>query len=326
MQALRQYGHRMSTELKMLVQQHLESRGGGDGWYLTAIDGLHLVRLSENLPSSGSIYKPSLCITLQGAKQVAIGDDLFDYGELSFLLVAVDLPALERLTEASAERPYIGLTIEIDVAQLRAVMDELEDPPRPAADDTGVFTAPLDGGLADAVLRLVRLLDQPKAAPILTSAIMRELSYWLLTGPFGAQVCRTVLPHTHLHRVAEAILHLRENFARPVRMEELAGTARMGLSSFHQHFTTVTSMTPLQYQKRLRLLEARRLMMAEEVNVSAAAFDVGYESVSQFSREYRRMFGASPRRDLQQLKLVLPQLATPFASRDAGEVPLASAA
>jgi len=285
------------------VKRFLEPHGGRDGWFATGVDGVHIIQLSDNLPSKGSVYKPSLCITLQGAKQVAVGDKTFDYGEMAFLLVAVDIPAFGRLVQASKARPCIGLTIELDVAILREVVEQMQEAPLPADDrGIGVFTSPLQGELADTVLRLVKTLDQPGAVPVLRPAIMRELSYWLLTGPHGSEICKLVLPHTHLHRVADAIFFLRENFTRTVRMEELAAAARMGLSSFHQHFKTLTAMTPLQFQKQLRLLEARRLMAADEVPVSTAAFEVGYESVSQFSREYSRLFGISPKRDSQGLR------------------------
>jgi AraC-like DNA-binding protein len=249
------------------------------------------------------VYKPSLCITVQGAKEVTFGEQLFDYGEMAFLLVTIEMPAFGTVTKASKERPYIGITIDLEVGVLREVMDELEDAPAPSDDRAiGVFASPLEGALADCVLRLVRLFDTPKAVPILKSSIMREICYWLLTGPHAGEVCKLVLPNTHHHRVADAIYLLRENFTKPVRIEHLAAAARMSPSSFHQHFKALTSMTPLQYQKQLRLLEARRLMASGEVNVSHAAFEVGYESPSQFSREYARMFGSPPKRDATELK------------------------
>lgn len=294
------------------IKRHLHPYEGRDGWFATGVEGVHIIQLSDNLPSSGSVYKPSLCITLQGAKQVTVGEKVFDYGEMAFLLVAVALPAFGKLTEASRERPYIGLSIELDVGILREVMDELEEAPSPINDQAiGVFTSPLEGELAATVFRLVKMLDQPGAARVLRPGIMRELSYWLLIGPYGSEICKLVLPHTHLHKIADTIVHLRANFSKPIRIEELAASARMGLSSFHHHFKAVTSMTPLQYQKQLRLLEARRLIAAEETSVSHAAFNVGYESVSQFSREYTRMFGIAPKRDAQELRSLVVRFATP---------------
>jgi AraC-like DNA-binding protein len=309
------------------VKRILEPHGGRDGWFQTGVDGVHIIQLSENLPSNGSVYKPSLCITLQGAKQVAVGNETFDYGEMAFLLVAVAIPAFGRLTQASKERPFIGLTIELDVAMLREVVEELQDAPVPKDDrGIGVFTCPLQGELADTVLRLAKILDQPGAMQVLRPALMRELSYWLLEGPYGSEICKLVLPQTHLHRVADAIFVLRANYARTVRMEELAAAARMGLSSFHQHFKSLTAMTPLQYQKQLRLLEARRLMAAEEATVSTAAFEVGYESVSQFSREYSRLFGISPKQDSRALRSLLEGFAGGSQMRRSTESLVANAA
>jgi AraC-like DNA-binding protein len=295
----------MPSPLVQAIIRYVDAQGGADGLFPTSLDGLNIIKLSETTSPNGMIYKPSLCITVQGAKEVAFGGEVFDYGELGFLLVSVEMPAFGRVTTASQARPYLGVTVDLDVGALREVMDQLEDPPTPSnARGIGVFAARLDGGLADCVLRLVRLLDNPKAIRILQPAIMREICFWLLIGPHAGEVCKLVLPNSHMQRVAEAIYLLRENFTRPVRLEHLAATARMSPSSFHQHFKALTSMTPLQYQKQLRLLEARRLMASEDVNVSHAAFQVGYESPSQFSREYARMFGTPPKRDLTELKSI----------------------
>jgi len=266
---------------------------------------MNFIRLSEKTQPNGMIYVPSLCITVQGAKEVTFGDSVFDYGEMAFLLVSVEMPAFGRVTRASKERPYIGITIDLDVGIFREVMDELDEAPTPTNDQgIGVFAATLEGGLADCVERLVRLLDTPRAIPILRPTILREICYWLLTGPNAGEVCKLVLPNSHMRRIADAIYLLRGNFTKPVRIEHLAATARMSPSSFHHHFKLLTAMTPLQYQKRLRLLEARRLMASEDINVSHAAFQVGYESPSQFSRDYSRMFGTPPKRNVTELKSI----------------------
>jgi transcriptional regulator GlxA family with amidase domain len=156
--------------------------------------------------------------------------------------------------------------------------------------------------LTDCMLRLVRLLDLPQAVPVLFPAIMREICFWLLTGENGGEVCKLALPDSHTRRIASAIYLLRDNFTRAIRVRELADAARMSVSSFHEHFKALTSMTPLQYQKQLRLLEARRLLLAGGLSVSGAAYRVGYESASQFSREYSRMFGGAPRLDIAEAK------------------------
>ena len=295
----------MTSALVEVVSRQLASRGQDDGFFTTAVDGMHIIRLSEETLPNGVVYKPSLCITVQGMKEVAFGEAVFDYGEMGFLLVAVEMPAFGRVTKASKERPYLCITIDLDIGVLREVMDQLDEPPVPSNNlGIGVFASPLDGGLADCVGRLVRLLDNLKAIAILQPMIMREICFWLLTGPYAGEICKLVLPNSHMQRVAAAIFLLRENFTKPVRIEHLAAAARMSATSFHQHFKTLTSMTPLQYQKQLRLLEARRLMASNDVSVSHAAFQVGYESPSQFSREYARMFGTPPKRDLTELKSV----------------------
>lgn len=271
--------------------------GSGDGACATAIDGLHLMRShGETLPAP-RIYRPALCIVAQGAKRVLLGDAAFDYREGQALVIGLELPVLGRVIRASAERPFLGLNMDLDVHVLRDVLAQLDPPPLPGPDAPGVFVGDLDESLADAVLRLVRLLETPAAIPVLQPGIVREICYRLLAGPHAGEVCRIALPGGPTHRIAEAIHRLREDITRPMRVGQLAAAANMSASSFHQHFKTLTSMTPLQYQKQLRLLEARRLLQAGEANASSAAYRVGYESASQFSREYARMFGAPPRRD-----------------------------
>jgi AraC-like DNA-binding protein len=293
----------VSSALVEAVNRHLAPRGHQDGFFPTSLEGVNIIRISETTSPNGMVYKPSLCITVQGTKEVSFGESVFDYGEMGFLVVTVEMPAFGRVTAASKERPYIGVTIDLDTGVLREVMDQLEEPPVPSDDQgIGVFASALEGGLADCIVRLVGLLDNPKAVPILQPTIMREICFWLLTGPHSGEICKLVLPNSHMQRVIEAIYLLRDNFTKPVRLEHLAAAARMSPSSFHQHFKILTSMTPLQYQKQLRLLEARRLMASDDVNVSHAAFQVGYESPSQFSREYTRMFGTPPKRDVTELK------------------------
>ena len=214
----------------------------------------------------------------------------------------LSLSALKFLPFASPSEPYLGLIIEFDLAILREVLGELETPPK-AADRIreGVFVTDFDGPLESCALRMVDLLDTPKAIPVLYPAIMREICYWLLTGPHGSEVVAMTLANSHTQRVISAIHTLRDRFAETVRIEELASIAQMSSSALHRQFKAITSMTPLQYQKQLRLLEARRLMVADAANAETAAFLVGYESPSQFSREYSRMFGVPPRRDITSL-------------------------
>ena len=293
----------MSSALADALTRYIADHGGGEGLFATPIDGLVLMRATDTVLPTHTIYRPCLCVVVQGAKQVAFGDRTLDYDELQCLIVSIDLPAIGRVTRASAARPYMAIVLEFDVQIMRAVMEELEDPPRPNEGvGPGIFVDDMVAPLADCMLRLVRMLDTPQAIPVLYPALVREICFWLLTGANAGEVCKLALPDSHTRRIAAALFLLRNHFTRPIRVEELAAAARMSPSSFHQHFKTLTSMTPLQYQKQLRLLEARRLMLADGANASSAAYQVGYESASQFSREYARMFGMAPRRDALELK------------------------
>ncbi|WP_420139097.1 helix-turn-helix domain-containing protein, partial [Sphingomonas sp.] len=188
------------------------------------------------------------------------------------------------------------------------LIQQLPTSPKPSAAATAsIFVGQVDEQLAECLTRLVRLMGNPDAIPVLFPAMMREIHYWLLTGPHGGEIAKLALPETHAERVARAIHFVRDNFNKPLRVEQLAEVARMSPSSFHHHFKTMTSMTPVQYQKQLRLVEARRLMLSDTANVSEAAYHVGYESVSQFSREYTRSFGIAPKRDVMMFKEVLAQ-------------------
>jgi AraC-like DNA-binding protein len=226
-----------------------------------------------------------------------------DYRAGQALIVSVETPALGRVAQASPTEPFLGIILEFDLAIMREVADALGTPaPGGEGPGPGVFVTDFEGPLADCTLRLVRLLDTPQAIPLLQPAIMREMAYWLLSGPHRAEVARMVLANTHAHRVIAAIHRLRDRFAETVRIEDLAAAAQMSASAFHRQFRRLTSMTPLQYQKQMRLLEARRLMVGEAASAETAAFAVGYESASQFSREYSRMFGLPPRRDARLLQ------------------------
>lgn len=293
----------MSAPLIEAVSSYIDANGGGEGLFGTPIPDLNFIRLRRETMPNHMIYKPSLCITVQGVKEVAFGEQSFEYGGMQSLVVKVEMPALSRVKQASATEPYLGIVIDFDVSIMHEVLGQLEAPPKPADEaGRGVFITEIEGPLADCVLRLVRMLGTPKAIPVLYPSIMREICFWLLTGENGGEVCKLAWPDSHTKRIAQSIFLLRGNYDQPVRIEQLAEAARMSQSTFHQHFKALTSMTPLQYQKQLRLIEARRLMVAHAANVSDAAYQVGYESVSQFSREYSRMFGTPPKRDVTELK------------------------
>lgn len=267
-----------------------------------------------------ALYRPSLCVVLRGAKELYLGDDRLTYGEMECLVVSVEVPAKGRIVEASADTPYLGVTVDFDVAMLRDVLEQLDEPPEPEGrEGLCAFVVKVDEQLSDCLARLVRMASTPKGIPILYPSVMRDICYWLLTGPYGGCLARMALPESSIERVVKAIGRLHTNFAQTLRIEQLAETAGMSPSSFHQHFKALTSMTPLQFQKQLRLLEARRLMMSEAASVTEAAYQVGYESASQFSREYSRTFGIAPKKDA----LVQKRLYAEYGSRNvngAGDV------
>ena len=288
----------MSRDIVLALNRHMDAQGGGDGVFATAVDGLYMMRASGPTLPAPRLYRPALCIVAQGAKQVMLGESVFGYREGEMLVIGLESPALGKVTRASAEQPFLGLNLDLDVQVMREVLAQLDPPPQPGPGGPGAFVGMLAGPLADALVRMLRLLETPAAIPVLQSGIMREICYWLLTGPDAGEVCRMALPSGSAQRIAAAIHRLRDDITQPVRIDTLAAAANMSSSTFHQHFKTLTSMTPLQYQKQLRLLEARRLMLAGEANASRAAYQVGYESASQFSREYARMFGTPPKRDM----------------------------
>ncbi|WP_118134812.1 AraC family transcriptional regulator [Oceanicella sp. SM1341] len=292
----------MDADLVGALSEYVASAGGTDALSRTPIDEvLVLCSTQASLPFR-QMYKPSLCVVVQGAKRIEVADKVLDYAAGSALAVSVELPAFGCVTKASKAEPFFGLTIEFDVDTLRGVLEKLPKPPAVGPSGSGLFVETLCAGARDCIIRLVRLFNTPEAVPVLYPAIIRELYYWLLTGPNGGELRKMVQVDSHTRRIADSIIHLRRNFKRPFRIDELAEVACMSTSSFHQHFKNLTSMTPLQYLKQLRLIEARRLMVTEAATVTRAALEVGYESPSQFSREYSRLFGCSPKRDAAALR------------------------
>ncbi|TCU69362.1 AraC family transcriptional regulator [Bradyrhizobium sp. R2.2-H] len=288
----------MSSSLLKAVTSYIEAQGGGQGLFPTQISSVNIMRSFQRRLPLQQIYRPSICVVIQGAKQILIGEEMVQYGAMECLTIGMELPATGRIVEAGPDSPYMGVTIEFDLAIMRDVLENLETPPTlPPDSGRCVFVSKVDGPLADCVLRIIRMNEAPQAIPILYPSVMREICYWLLSSPHGGKLCRLVLPETNTARISRAIHLIRTDLARMLRVEQLAEAARMSLSSFHQHFKALTSMTPLQFQKQLRLIEARRLMVTENASVTEAAYQVGYESASQFSREYSRMFGAPPKRD-----------------------------
>ena len=286
----------------------------GENPLRTPIDTVAILRSDHPKPPRHMISQPALCVVAQGAKWASFGGDRFEYRAGQALVIGVETPSIGRVIEASPDEPCLVLAFELDTAIMRSVADDLDAPPKAGGEPgRGVFVTDFEGPLADCALRLVRLFDTPAAIPVLYPGIMREICYRLLTGPHGRDVARIALKTSPSQAVIRAVHSLRTRFRETVRIEELAAVAQMSVSAFHRQFKALTALTPLQYQKQLRLLEARRLMVACGRKAEAAAFEVGYESASQFSREYARMFGAPPKRDLAQFAAIHRDLARPAA-------------
>ncbi len=283
------------TELLKAVRLHAAAHADGNGIAATPIPGLSTVRASAPSDLVYAISRPLACLVVQGRKRVTMGTEEFPFAAGDSLLITADVPTVSQIVQASLAAPYLSLVLELDPALIADLAAEMK--PMPAPDAKPVRVDPTENEVADAALRLMRLLERPTALPVLQRQLVREMHYWLLAGRHGAAIRNLAWPGGHAQRVARAVTILRAEYARPLRVERLAAEAGMSPSSFHQHFRAVTSLSPLQFQKHLRLIEARRLMLSEGANAGSAAFAVGYESVSQFTREYHRLFGAPPVRN-----------------------------
>ena len=292
-------------ELTALVQQYTEATRASSP-YATAIDGLSMLRSDQVKQPSECMIKPALCITLQGEKTATFGANFHEYCAGHGLVVTIEMPERGTVCAASKTKPYLGLVLELDLQVLQEFAEEMEAEAgtRAKVKGTGPFTLKLNDQLIDCALRAVRLLATPEAIPTLYPGIMREICYWLIRGPGGEQLRRIMMmANGQDRRVMRAIQQLRNRFREPVHVDDLAHAAYMSPTTFHRQFKLITSMAPLQYQKQLRLFEARRLMISDDATVESAASEVGYASVSQFSREYARTFGSPPRREVSAWRL-----------------------
>ncbi|MDR2689828.1 MAG: AraC family transcriptional regulator [Azoarcus sp.] len=270
----------------------------------TPLPGLRFAKLTARKPPASYLYDPCISMIIRGKKRVQLGGTTYCYDESRFLLTAVNLPTVTEVLEASSEVPYVSLLMRLDLDAARKMIADmaLQGANMPAG-GTAMATGPATIELFDAVRRLVDLLDKPMDLAHLGTLIQREIIYRILTSPTGARFRETVLLGTQSQRTAKAIAWLREHYTQPLKIENLAKLAGMGVSTLHHHFRAMTAMSPLQYQKHLRLHEARRILLGENVDAVTAAVRVGYESASQFNREYRRMFGAPPIRDVAPLRM-----------------------
>jgi AraC-like DNA-binding protein len=273
-----------------------------EGQHATCIRPLTLYRLHAPSEPIHGVAQPSLCIIAQGAKEIVLAGERYRYDPLHYIVASVALPVSGQVIEASPQAPYLSLRLDIEPAMIAQLIAETDAVAAPASPARGLSIERLDAPLLDAVLRLVRLLKSPRDVGVLAPLVMREIFYRLLGGPQGGLLRDIALGDSQSHRVNRAIDWLNQNFGEPLRIETLARQVNLSVSTLHHRFKAVTAMSPLQYQKYLRLQEARRLMLNEGLEAAAAAFRVGYESPSQFSREYRRQFGAPPVRDLSRLR------------------------
>ncbi len=282
----------MNDPLLRAVRRYVEANANPTGVAPTPIPGLTAIRSAQPSGLEYAISRPLACLVLQGSKRVSLGTNTVDFTAGDSLLITADVPTVSQITAASADQPYLSLVLDLDMAVIAELAVDMKL--RPVAHDAPVLVEPTDAEVADAALRLMRLMDRPDALPVLQAQGLRELHYWLLAGRHGGAIRQLGGPGKHAQRIARAIALIRAEFTQPLPMERLAAEAGMSPSSFYQHFRAATSLSPLQFLKQLRLIEARRLMATGDVSASSAAFAVGYESVQQFTREYRRLFGLPP--------------------------------
>lgn len=289
-------------ELVELITRY--TNGKGNGIHSTAIAQLEFIRESTAPTALCAVYEPTFCIILQGKKETLLGKETYHYGATQYLVATVDLPLSGNIVEATADKPYLCFKLSLDATELWNIIDQLQcNPDQKESAVRGLFVSDADAPLIDCATRLTRLLDTSQDISFLAPMIIREIYYRLLMGDQNEAVWQIATSGSHMQRIAEVIKQIKAEFTKTLRVDDLAKQARMSSASFHRHFKSVTSMSPLQYQKQLRLLEARRLMLAENADATYTAYQVGYESPSQFSREYSRMFGAPPMKDIERLRV-----------------------
>lgn len=274
-----------------------------EGSVPTDIPGLSVFRREKTTTQTVGIYEPGICVMAQGAKRILLGEDSLVYDSRHFLITSVDLPTFVQVIQASRETPCLGLVLKLDWSEIsRWMVEGVLPPPLSHPSRRGMAIGKVTLPLVTAFHRLIGLLLEPQNIPALLPIVKREIFYLLLISDQGMRLRQMAAAESRGRQIARAIEWLKIHFAHPIRIEELASVANMSLSTFHHHFRAMTAMSPLQYQKRLRLHEARRLMLSEHIDATSAAFRVGYESPSQFSREYGRLFGNSPLRDIRNLR------------------------
>jgi AraC-like DNA-binding protein len=296
-------GRDASDALLDALAARVDRLAAADGMHTTALPGLMLMRWSRPGTSLHCVQHPALCVIVRGSKELLLANETYRYDAARYLVAQVDLPVVARILRASPARPYLSISLDLDPTGLAELLLQ-PGPPRAGQrrSSRGVFVEPTSPLLLEAVLRLVRLLDTPEDLPVLAPLTVREILYRVLRSEHGWQLAELATANSRAQRVAAAVGWIRAHFTEPLRIEEVARLAHMSSSALHHHFKAVTNMSPLQYQKQLRLQGARKLMLSDDLDAAGAAFRVGYESASQFSREYRRLFGQPPARDLLRLR------------------------
>lgn len=274
-----------------------------DDGVVEPLKGLYLARSSVRIGPVYSVSEPSFCVIAQGSKEVFLGADRYQYDPAHYLLTTVELPVVSQIREASTEQPYLSVRVHLDPTLVGSVLVEADIPPPPSRGDVkAIDVSPLDASLLDAVLRLVKLLESPGDARVLAPLVTREIVYRLLVGAQGARLRHIAVLGGDTHRIARAVDHLRRDFTQPLRIEHIAQELGISVSGLYHQFKAVTAMSPLQFQKRLRLQEARRLMLGEHLDAASAGAHVGYEDAAHFNREYKSLFGLPPVRDVKRLR------------------------
>ena len=301
--------HKPAARESMLLQAYREELVERIGRVISfdgtvqPLQGLHLYRHSVLMERVYGVVEPSLCVVAQGSKEFLLGESHYRYDPFHYLLVTVDLPSIGQVLEASKEQPFLSLRLELAPTLVSSVMLEAgHAEPRNHPEVRAIDVNPLNGNLLDAFVRLIRLLDSPAEAEVLMPLYTREIIYRLLVGEQGARLRHLAMLGGYTPSIARAVKRLRQDFDQPLPIELLARELGMSVSGLHHHFKAVTSMSPLQFQKRLRLQEARHLMLSEDLDAASAAYRVGYQDASHFNREYKSLFGVPPIRDVQRLR------------------------
>ncbi|PLT29877.1 AraC family transcriptional regulator [Peribacillus deserti] len=291
--------YKQQQELADLIKRYSVQ----DGVHQTPIPSLWLIRESIVSEPISRVNEPSFCIIVQGEKEVILGKEAFRYGPANYIVASVDLPVTGQVVKASSDAPYLALKLEFTPSLILEVLSDLEIRVSPQKNaKRAMYISKAEPALMDAAVRLAGLLNHPEHITVLAPLFIKEIIYWILKGPHGEALEQMALEGSKASRIRNVIDHIISTYNRPFRIEELAEIAYMSVASLHRHFKEVTAMSPIQFQKQLRLQEARRLLLSESIDIADAAFRVGYESPSQFSREYSRLFGFPPREDIKRMR------------------------